>query len=591
MGTLGVTRLLTTVLPHLAGLRIQGIVVADESILVTVISNRKIARCPLCQRPSRRVHACFSRLLADLPWNGHVVRVRLHGRRFRCLNGACSRQTFRERLPQLAPVYSRRTPALHAALEALGFALGGQPGARLAGALHLPASRMTLLRLLRAAPLSTDTADTAGDPLTPRVLSVDDWAFRRGKVYGTILVDLERHRPIDLLPDRTAETLAAWLRQHPGVEIASRDRGGAYAEGIRQGAPQAVQVADRFHLLKNLGDALEAFLVRKHAVLRQAAQALRERQTGLGDPPPAPSAAPLTPLFTSDRPASPERESAAYTRTRRAQREQEARRTRRLARYEAVLAHVRDGMTQREIARVVGLARGTVRRYLRAEAFPEQGPRPRMSKLRPYEAYLRAQWDAGVQDAAVLWRALTAQGYTGGASWVRALLGRWRIRPSRFSPVRTGRRPHNAPTGAAPPRALTWSPRRTRWLLVRPDLIRDVNEQQFIETILEICPQMALIRSLTQEFAALVRTRQERAERASTDLNAWLVAAEHSGIVELRGFASGVRRDLAAVTAALTLDWSQGQTEGQVNRLKTLKRQMYGRASFPLLRQRILHSA
>jgi transposase len=162
---------------------VQEITVAEDVIVVVVPPSRKTANCPLCCRRCRRVHGRFTRQLADLPWNGHLVRVCLHGRRFRCTNDACSRQTFRERLPQLAPVYSRRTPALRAALEAVGFALGGQPGARLARALHLPASRMTLLRLLRAAPLPTDTV---GDPPTPRVLSVDDWAFRRGKVYGTV---------------------------------------------------------------------------------------------------------------------------------------------------------------------------------------------------------------------------------------------------------------------------------------------------------------------------------------------------------------------------------------------------------------------
>jgi transposase len=250
-------------------------------------------------------------------------------------------------------------------------------------------------------------------------------------------------------------------------------------------------------------------------------------------------------------------------------------------------------MTQREIARVVGLARGTVRRYLRAEAFPEQGPRPRPSKLRPYEPYLRTQWDAGVQDAAVLWRALKAQGYTAGASMVRAFLGRWRLRPpgSGLGPARTGRRPHDAATGAAPARTCTCSPHRTRWLLVRPDLIRDATERQFIATVLELCPQIAQARTLVQEFSALIHERADGHEHAEVKLDAWLVLAEHSGIAALRGFAGGVRRDLAAVRAALTLEWSQGQTEGQVNRLKTLKRQMYGRASFPLLRQRLLHSA
>lgn len=609
MSTLGVSRLITTVLPHLSGLRIEDVVVAEDTILVTVMPTRKTAHCPLCQQRSRRVHARFTRLLADLPWNGHLVRVCLYGRRFRCANIACSRQTFRERLPHLAPVYSRRTPALRAALEVVGFALGGQPGARLAGLLHLPTSRITLLRLLHAAPLPT------ADAPTPRVLSVDDWAFRRGKVYGTILVDLERRRPVDLLPDRTAASVADWLRRHPGVEIASRDRGGAYAEGIRAGAPEAVQVADRFHLIKNLGEALEAFLLRKHAVLRQAAQPTAQPAAQIVSEPrnaalPAHTLAPaLAPaLVVSSQPKAAQETMPAVQapttravedsgeaerpRTIRAERDREARRARRLARFEAAQEAARTGMTQREIARVVGLARGTVRRYLRAERFPEQGPRPRQSTLHPYEPYLREQWDAGVQDAAVLWRALKTQGYTGCASTVRAFLGRWRIRPPGSSgPVKTGRRPHDATSGAAPARTCACSPRRTRWLLMCPDLMRDATEQQFIETVLGRCPQMAQARTLVQEFSALIHERADCHERAAGKLDAWLVNAEHSGIAELRGFAGGVRRDLAAVRAALTLDWSQGQTEGQVNRLKTLKRQMYGRASFPLLRQRLLHSA
>lgn len=172
----------------------------------------------------------------------------------------------------------------------------------------------------------------------------------------------------------------------------------------------------------------------------------------------------------------------------------------------------------------------------------------------------------------------------------------WRLQPPGSAGpgrVKTGRRPHDATSGAAPARTYTGSPHRMRWLLVRPDLIRDATEQQFIATVVELCPQIAQARTLVQDFSALIHERrgEDRHEHAEGKLDAWLVVAEHSGIAELRGFAGGVRRDLAAVRAALTLDWSQGQTEGQVNRLKTLKRQMYGRASFPLLRQRLLHSA
>ena len=602
LGTLGSARLLAAVLPHLTGLRIQDVRVGAGDVVVTVAPIRKTAHCPDCHQRSGHVHARFTRLLTDVPWNAHAVHICLQGRRFRCRNAACARQTFRERIPHLAPVYSRSTPALRTALTALGFALGGQPGARLARILHLPTSRMTLLRLLRAAPQPTVEMPTVETP-TPRVLSVDDWAFRRGRIYGTILVDLERHRPVDLLPDRTAETVAAWLRCHPGVEIASRDRGGAYAEGIRQGAPQAMQVADRFHLLKNLGDALEAFLLRQHAVLRQAAtEAMAHGMPPMSTPPTStrPCAQQAELARAPERipgPAVPERGLEVEAgrphapRTVAAQRARAARRARRLACYEAVQASARAGMTQRQIAHVVGLARGTVRRYLRAEAFPEHGPRSRPSTLRPYEPYLREQWDAGVQDAAVLWRALKARGYTGGASWVRSFLGRWRIRPPGAGLVTTGRRPHDAASGTAPPRTCTCSPHRMRWLLVRPDLIRDTTEQQVLETLLRLCPQIAQARTLVQDFGALVHQRHDRRACAEATLQGWLVAAEHSGITELRAFARGVRRDLAAVQAALLLDWSQGQTEGQVNRLKTLKRQMYGRASFPLLRLRLLHSA
>lgn len=596
---MGIARFLSALLPHLNGLQLETYSLSEEGVTVTVASGRHSAQCPICQRRSRRIHARFMRTLADLPWGGQVVRIHLEGRRFRCTNHRCPRQTFRERLPQLALPYRRRTQALSEALKAIGFALGGQPGARLARLCQMPVSRMTVLRLVRAAP--------APSPPTPRVLGVDDWAFRRGRLYGTILVDLERHCPVDLLPDRTAATLAAWLRAHPGVEIASRDRGGAYADGIRHGAPGALQVADRFHLVKNVGDVFEQVLVRQAAVLRHvAAEVDAEAQASAattadactqapadsagyssgtfgesgaalgGDPPVAARSTTTASPACGDEPP----ELAPVTRS---ERERLARRERRLARYHAVHAAAQSGMTQRQIARTLGLGRETVGRFLCADGFPEQSRRHRHSRLEPYQPYLREQWDAGVQDAAALWRALRARGYTGAASTVRQFLARWRHRPGGWA--RCGRRPRSAVPTAAPAPACPRSPHRTRWLLLRPDLARDTTEQRYIERVVERCPQIAQARELVLQFLALVR------ERAAPELGAWLAAAQHSSIVELCGFARGIRRDEAAVRAALSLNWSQGQTEGQVNRLKTLKRQMYGRAAFPLLRQRLLHPA
>ena len=210
--------------------------------------------CPHCRKPSRAVHSRYVRRVTDLPWQGVSVLLELHAGRFRCLDSLCPRLIFCERLPSVVAPHARRTARLHAALELIGFAVGGEAGARLARELGLTVSPDTLLRRLRL-PSAEKTA-------TPRIIGVDDFAFRRGQRYGTLLVDLERRLPIDLLPDREAETLSAWLKVHPSIEIVSRDRSRTYASGITEGAPAAAQVAERWHLLKNLREALELFLKR-----------------------------------------------------------------------------------------------------------------------------------------------------------------------------------------------------------------------------------------------------------------------------------------------------------------------------------------
>lgn len=241
-------------LPDDWGLRLDHTLREPAQVTLFLSAINLEACCPVCQQPARRIHSRYQRTLADLPAGPLAVRLQVTVHRFFCRTIQCPRWIFAERLPALARPWAQRTLRLATTLQQVGLVCGGEPGARITRHLALSTSPDTLLRAVR------QIADS--ELPTPRVLGVDDWSYRRGHCYGTLLIDLEQHRPVDVLPERTVAALATWLLVHPGVEIISRDRAQVYADGATLGAPTAVQVVDRWHLLKNLGEAVQRVLDR-----------------------------------------------------------------------------------------------------------------------------------------------------------------------------------------------------------------------------------------------------------------------------------------------------------------------------------------
>jgi transposase len=484
------------------------------------------------------VHSRYVRRLEDLPRQGRVGQVDLQVRRFRCSASECPRRIVAERLPAVAAPKVRRTARLAEAQRRIALSLGGEAGARLASRLAMPVSADTLLRRIRAEPVQLTTA--------PRVIGIDDQAWRRGRRYGTLIVDLERNHPIDLLPDRDAQTVEAWLQSHPGIEIVARDRAGAYANGIRSGAPGAVQVGERWPLLRNLGDALARALDRPPHDLRAATAsvvaALQSTQ-----------AEPEVPLASPAVPSAPDRHAI------------------RRARFDEALVLQDQGWSARRIARALGVNRQTMQGWLRSRQLPMWCQPPRGSTADRHADHLRRRWDEGCRNAAELWREIRKQGFRGQLRTVP----RWVRQHRSAAPTAPGL---GRTSGAWP----TPSKQRVAWLVVTDRERLDAREQRFVDALMANSPELGHLISLAREFRALVR--QNEADR----LDEWVTTARGSA---LAGFAEGLARDLAAVRAALSLPWSPGPVEGQISRLKTIKRTMYGRAGFELLRHRVLEAA
>lgn len=421
--------------------------------------------------------------------------------------------------------------------------MGGEAGTRLAQKLAMPISADTLLRA------ACEVASAAQPRPTPRVLGVDDWAWRKGHRYGTILVDLECNEVVELLPDRQADTLSAWLKQHPGIEIIARDRASAYAEGARNGAPGAVQVADRWHMLRSLGGAVRRAVECYQGAARQVAAEMTAGSAAAGvAPEPGADQLLVPPAPAPGPPDQTKRQADLVEATR-------------LSNAGASISH---------ISRLLRVDRKTLRHWLTAGTLPSWRQPRRGRMMDSHLTYIEKRWADGCHNAALLWRELTALGFQGRYTVVKT----WAAQ-RRDDDIRTAHKPGKSSTWALP------SISRIARLLLAGDPAANTPEATFVASLLTKVPALADTVAVAKRLALLLR---HKSEDLLTDI------LDAAGSTMLRPFVTELRKDIGAVQAALELPWTTSPVEGQISRLKMLKRTMYGRAGFSLLRARVLHA-
>lgn len=512
------------------GLNLLGLVVGRRSFVdgVVEISGRVAGAaggCPDCGTSSSSCHSRYVRTLSDLPISGAIVKLRLSVRRFRCKQRACQRKTFSEALaPGIGRRHGRRVARCDELVHAVGLALGGRPGSRMLARLAAPWSKDTLLRAVRREAAAASSAPAA------TVIGIDDFAWRRGHSYGSIIVDLERRTVIDILPNRQRDTVMAWLKANPQVRIICRDRGPGYGAAAAEAAPQARQVADRWHLFEN---ASAAFL----AAVRSELPRLRKALSPEG---------PVDPEILGK--AERIQWEAAMTRE---------------AVNRRVLALASQGVPLKAIARTTGLSRQTIRKIVRGQRHDIF--RTRQSSLDPWIVRLEAEWTGGCRVGAELWRRLKASGFAGSLR----VVSEWTTRRRRDD--RLGQ-----PAG---------SPLSARTIARGLTVEREAGSARIalVNAVIETAvPELIVARDLMDRFHAMMRSNDVGR------LEPWIASAKEGN---LASFAAGVEADREAVAAAITEPWSSGQVEGKVNRLKLIKRQMYGRPNLDMLKARVMSAA
>ena len=541
-------------LPNVSVLQFNSVCVQERTVIFQVSSLQIQAFCPQCQQVSRKVHSRYRRTLAGLPLSGLAVQLICQVKKFFCPNQECSQRIFVERLTEVAEVFARRTRRLDKIICSLAFYVGGRVGAKITEKLSIEVSRQTLIRQILKNPTSPE--------IMPKVIGIDDFAFRRGQVYGTLLIDLERRKALDLIPSRETEDVAEWLKQYPQVEIVSRDRSPIYAAAINVALPHAEQIADRFHLVKNIYEVLEKVLHRERKTIGQVSAEIR--QTGNRISPEK-----QKPLDENGYKAFTE---PVTNKEKIAQAKQSEARKRRIEKYETVKRLRNEGMSIQGISRQLRMHRQTVRHFLSCDEYPE--PKPVFRKVSPllnYQEHLRQRWNEGCGNAKELYRELRQLGYLGSYNTLMRFLKIWRIDLPKEDRLRIQLKTFQTPTA-----------REIKWWLLGSKPPKNEEKLSFLELLKQRQPEIIQAVQQIREFRKILKNGTE------DEYEDWKKKIKAEGAAEMKTFVFRLEKDEESVKGAIISEWSNGQVEGQVNRLKLIKRQMYGRASFEVLKARVL---
>jgi transposase len=523
--------------PDLSKLTLRRVFKTDQAWIMEA-EGQDSAVCPGCQSISRSRHSRYWRSLQDLPIQGTPMLIRLHVGRWHCRNAGCERRIFTERAFKVCAPHARQTKRTDEIIAVVGRALGGRPGQRLMSKLGIPLSAETLIRRVKGA------ARLPALPQVVRVLGVDDWAWRKGQNFGTILVDLERSQVVDLLPTRSADSLVEWLAQHPEVTTVSRDRQGVYAEGARLGAPKAVQVADRFHLVLNLIQAVERHL----AVNRRHLQIARS------------SALPLPPSPTKEEVKN--RTEPIRVRSSVLMQQMEVARQRRqqkLELFETVKQMRAAGMKVSQIARQLGLCRRRIDKWIWLDELPERNRmQPRLGMAESFRDYLRQRWEAGCRHGRTLFTEIRKLGYVGCYSGLAKLLSPWRQPKAEAGKAISALSDATQLEVTTPTGSRQLSPQVAAALLSKVRTELTSRQAQIVDLLKRQCPGFAEMRKLVLGFRTILR-----AGKPAT-LHRWMEQARKTGIHSLVRFVRTLKQDLQAVESAVTTPWSNGPVEGHI---------------------------